>query len=439
MSAVKALDPAPRRYPPAVTLVRRSARGAAAAPATDSFDAIESWLLHDAARERDMLLFVESFIWRLVAAGAPIERLSLHIGTLHPQLIGFAWNWNSTDGLCDEVKIADAAIESDSYRRNPLFRIFNSGETVRRDPRDPAAQTEFPIMADLAAEGLTDYVALPLSGAGYRNAITLATRHPAGFTAADVARLKPVLSLFALHVERHSALRISDNALNAYLGLGAAARVLNGSIRRGVGESIHAVIWVSDLRGFTDLSDRLSGSDMLALLNAYFEVMAGAVMAHGGEVLKFIGDGLLAVFPLPDAEQGRDAARAALAAAHQAMAGLDALNRDAPATLAGATGWRPLRAAVALHEGEVFFGNIGAPERLDFTVIGSAVNEASRVEALQKTLGRDILLTEAVARHLDVDLDFLGQHSLRGVAAPLAIYSPSPARAARLEVSLAST
>ncbi len=421
----KGLDPAPRRYPQGVMLVRRSSLGTAAARGSTSFAAIESWLLHEAALERDMLLFVESFIWRLVAAGAPIERMSLHIGTLHPQLVGFAWNWNSVDGFCDEVKVAESANQSDSFRRNPLFRVFNFGETIRRDPRTPEAQAEFAMMAELAALGLTDYVALPLSGGGYRNAITLATRHPDGFTEADIRLLKPVISLFALHVERHSALRISGNALNAYLGLGAATKVLAGSIKRGAGESIRAVIWVSDLRGFTDLSDRLSGSDMLALLNAYFEVMAGAVLSQGGEVLKFIGDGLLAAFPLSAADQVAPAARSALAAAKAAMAGLDALNRDPPGTLAATDGWQPLRAGIALHEGEVFFGNIGAPERLDFTVIGSAVNEASRVEALQKTLKRDILLTEAVARHLDVPLDFLGEHSLRGVATPLAIYTPA--------------
>lgn len=421
----KGLDPAPRRYPQAVTLVRRSSLGTAAARGTSNFAAIESWLLHEAALERDMLLFVESFIWRLVAAGAPVERMSLHLGTLHPQLIGFAWNWNSIDGFCDEVKVDERATQSDSFRRNPLFRIYNSGETIRRDPRHADAQAEFPLMAELAALGITDYVALPLSGAGYRNAITLATRHPDGFTEADIRLLKPVISLFALHMERHSALRISDNALSAYLGLGPASKVLAGSIKRGAGEAIRAVIWVSDLRGFTDLSDRLSGSDMLALLNAYFEVMAGAVLSQGGEVLKFIGDGLLAVFPLSAPGQATSAARAALAAARVAMAGLEALNSNPPGTLAATDGWQPLRAGIALHEGEVFFGNIGAPERLDFTVIGSAVNEASRVEALQKTLKRNILLTEAVARHLDVPLDFLGEHSLRGVATPLAIYSPA--------------
>jgi adenylate cyclase len=233
-----------------------------------------------------------------------------------------------------------------------------------------------------------------------------------------------VLDLFALHVERHIAQRIAENAVNAYLGDVAGRKVLSGSIQRGNGEAIRAVIWVSDLRGFTTLSDHLSGADMIVLLNAYFETLAGAVLAHGGEVLKFMGDGLLAVFPIGVENGAQAAARAALAAAQLAMRDLDALNDGALPQLAGIDGWHPLRTGIALHEGEVFFGNIGAPERLDFTVIGPAVNEASRVEALQKKLGRSILITEAVARHLDHALDHLGEHELRGVSLPVAVYSP---------------
>ena len=420
-----ALDPAPRQYPAAVTLVRRSARGPAAAPAVVSFADIETWLLHEAAAEKDMLLFLESFVWRVVAAGGALARVSLHIGTLHPQLVGFAWNWNINDGLCDEVKVAEAATIADAFTRNPLYRVFGFGEIIRRQPHTPEAQAEFPLMAELAEAGMTDYIALPLSSAGYRNAITLATKHPGGFSEAASTRFSHLLSLFALHVERYTAVRISDNALGAYLGHSASTKVLSGSIKRGAGESIRAVIWISDLRGFTDLSDRLPGSDMLTLLNAYFEAMAGAVLAHGGEVLKFIGDGLLAVFPLQSEDEAKDAARAALDAARQALTSLDALNADAPTALSGGSSWAPLRVGIALHEGEVFFGNIGSAERLDFTVIGPAVNEASRVEALQKTLGRSILITDAVARHLDLPLDDLGRHTLRGVATPIAVYTPS--------------
>ena len=420
-----ALDPAPRKYPPAVTLVKRSARGAAAAPAGTTLADIEHWLLHESSIEAELLLFVESFIWRLVVAGIPLDRFTLHMGTMHPQLIGFAWNWKSDDKFVDEVKVAEAAALSQSFLRNPLYRVRERGETIRRTPHAPGVAEEFPILGELAADGIVDYIAFPLSSAGIRNMMTVATKRAPGFSNAELAQLEPLLRLFALHVERYSALRISGNALDAYLGPNAAAKVLAGSIKRGSGDVVHAVIWVADLRGFTQLSDHLQPADIIVLLNAYFEVMAGAVLAHGGEVLKFIGDGLLAVFPFESEGTAAQAARAGLDAARQAMRGLDALNAEPPAQLAGVDGWRPLRAGVALHEGEVFFGNIGAPERLDFTVIGAAVNEASRVEALQKTLKRDILITEAVARHLEGGLDHLGEHQVRGVSAPISIYSPS--------------
>lgn len=405
--------------------MRQSSRGAASAPDANSFADIATWLLKGAARETEMLLLFESFLWRLIAASVPLDRASLHIGTLHPQLLGFAWNWRREDATCYEVKVQHSTSETDSFKLNPLARIFTTGEPLRRNPQTAEAQAEFPMMTELANAGLTDYVALPFSsGAGYRHAMTLATKHPDGFPHAAGPEVRNVLDLFALHVERHIAQRIAENAVNAYLGEVAGAKVLSGSIKRGNGEAIHAVIWVSDLRGFTTLSDHLSGADMIVLLNAYFETLVGAVLAHGGEVLKFMGDGLLAVFPIGAERNAKAAARAALAAAQQAMRDLDALNAGALPQLTNIDGWHPLRTGIALHEGEVFFGNIGAPDRLDFTVIGPAVNEASRVEALQKKLGRSILITEAVARHLDHALDHLGEHELRGVSLPVAVYSP---------------
>ena len=404
--------------------MRRADRGPAAAPAKTSIAEIEAWLLGEAMREIDLLPLLESLYWRMVAAGLPLDRASLHVGTLHPQLIGFAWNWNQSDGLCDEVKVAEEVRGTDTYRRNPLYRIIENGETVRGSPQDPAFVRDMPLMAELAAQGITEYFAFPIGGGAYHNAATAATRQAGGFSEDDVAALKRVLGLFALHVERHIVLRIAGNVLDTYLGSVAGAQVLGGSIKRGAGESIRAVIWVSDLRGFTDLTDRLSGADVTALLNAYFEQMVGAVIAHDGEVLKFIGDGLLAVFPFAAFDDGQSAEASSLAAAEQALASIDALNADPPPEIARIDGWRPLRTGIALHEGEVFFGNVGAPERLDFTVIGRAVNEAARVEALTKTLGRPILITEPVARRLDRPLDDLGQHPLRGVGAPMRIFSP---------------
>ena len=251
----------------------------AAAPASCTVADLEHWLLRDAARETEMVLLFESLVWRMVAAGLPLDRASVHMGTLHPQLIGFAWNWLINDGLCDEVKVASATNASDSYTRSALFRVLEFGETIRRKTRDPAAQAAFPMMMELADQGLTEYIAMPMSGAGvYHNAMTVATKHETGFSEADLATIRRMLDLFALHVERHIALRIADNALNAYLGETAAAKVLHGTIKRGAGEPLRAIIWVSDLRGFTDLSDRLGDANMIALLNAYFECLAGAVL-----------------------------------------------------------------------------------------------------------------------------------------------------------------
>lgn len=423
--ATTPIDPAPRTYPPFVALQRRSARRWEAAPGQSGFEAIEAWLLGDAAAQDDTLPCFEQLVWRLVAAGLPLDRASLHVGTLHPQIYGFAWNWNVDDGFCDEVKVAEEANQSDAYRRNPLFGVIEHGTAYHGKTTDPEAVARHPLMSELAKQGIADYLAVPLRAGGqYHNAATVATKRAGGFSDEELASLRYVLKLFALHVERQIQRRIAGNVLDTYLGAAAGGRVLDGLIKRGAGEPIRSVIWVSDLRGFTDLSERLSGPDMIALLNAYFGCLAGAVLDHGGEVLKFIGDGLLAVFPFAGFATEKAAAEAALAAAEQALADLDRLNAAPPAEIAAVAGWHPLRTGIALHDGEVFFGNVGAPARLDFTVIGRAVNAASRVEALSKTLGRPILITEAVAGRLGQPLDDLGRHALRGVVQPIAIFSP---------------
>ncbi|WP_439614380.1 adenylate/guanylate cyclase domain-containing protein [Reyranella sp.] len=413
-------DPAPRTYPASVSLHRRADGGPAVAAGTASIEDVESWLLTDALGEEDVLPFFEQLCWRLVAAGLPLDRASLHVGTLHPQLYGFGWNWNRVDGLCDEVRVAEAALANDAYRRNPLFHVIEKGEPFRGRTGDAAER--YPLMAELALQGYVDYAAIPLrAGGAYHNAATVATKRAGGFSEAEFGDLMRLLRLAALHVERHIALRIAANVLDTYLGAAAGERVLRGSIKRGAGESIRAIIWASDLRGFTDLADRLDGPDMIALLNGYFECLAGAVLGHDGEVLKFIGDGLLAVFPYSAFADERAAAVAALAAAQGALQAIERLNED-PQAFANIPGWRPLRTGIALHEGEVFFGNVGAPERLDFTVIGRAVNAASRVEALSKSVGRSIVVTEPVKRLLDCPLEPLGERELRGLAAPISIY-----------------
>ncbi|MCW5752020.1 MAG: adenylate/guanylate cyclase domain-containing protein [Alphaproteobacteria bacterium] len=425
------LDPAPRSYPPFVWLVRRAAGFGTGPAGPGSAAETEAWLLGAALHERDMVALFGGLISRLIACGLPLERASLHVGTLHPQLLGFAWNWSRSDGLVDEVWAGGQAREGPSYTRNPLFDVIEHGREVRARGDDPQALARFPLVAELARSGISEYLALPIGGGGgQHNAATLATRRPGGFRDEEIAVLRRMLALFGLHVERHIAWRIAGNVLEAYLGAAAGRQVLEGAIKRGSGRPIGAVIWVSDLRGYTDLSDRLKAPDMLVLLNHYFELLAGAVLARGGEVLKFMGDGLLAVFPL-DGEGGPvGAAARALDAAREVLRGLARFNGgEAPADLARIEGWCPLGTGIALHLGEVFFGNVGAPERLDFTVIGPAVNVASRIEALCKGLGEPVLLTAPVARLLRLPLRDLGRHRLKGVGEPVAVFAPLAERA----------
>jgi len=205
--------------------------------------------------------------------------------------------------------------------------------------------------------------------------------------------------------------------LDTYVGRSAGRRVLDGVIKRGMSETIRAVVWACDLRGFTELSERLPNEELVVLLNDYFGAMTDAVARQGGEVLKFIGDALLAIFPLSEAEQETTAGRA-LAAASEAVATMRKLNEERDR--AG----RPLiRFGLALHVGEVLYGNIGGAERLDFTVIGQAVNLAFRIEGLTKELGRDVLLSREMATLCEEAVEPLGMFPLKGGSADQAIYA----------------
>jgi adenylate cyclase len=388
---------------------------------------IETWLLTDATRIDALLALFEEFVWRLVAAGLPLDRAGLHTGTLHPLLAGFTWSRNIVDGLCDEVQFINETLQEEGFLASPLAVVFRTGQTVRLDLTQPddGAALNFPIAGDLRTQGFTEYAALPMGGSGYYNVTTMATRRQGGFSEAHFATVTRLLRLLSLHVERHIARRIAENIATTYLGADAGAQVLQGSIRRGVGRRINAVIWVSDLRGYTELSDQLAPEDMLAVLNAYFSIMAGTVANHGGEVLKFIGDGLLAVFPLDRDYGGRTAATVAVAAAQAALAAERQLGLAPSPELDSITGWRPLRSGIGLHVGEVFYGNIGAADRLDFTVIGRAVNTASRIEGLTKTLNHPLLMSAEVAQGLTVPPLSLGTHALRGVGTPIAVFTPT--------------
>ncbi len=419
------MNPHPRKYPTLVTLIRRADRGPEIAADASSIDQVQNWLLYDALKEDSILSLLEGLIWRIVSSGIPIDRVTLHVGTLHPQLLGFYWLWNSDDGLVDELKVDQAGYDLDRYKRSPLKIVIDSGERFRKRTDNQEEVDRFPLLSDLREQGIYDYCILPIgSGADYHNAITLGTKQEDGFSEAELKMLKSLLSLFGLHVERHISQRIAENVLTTYLGNVAGEKVISGTIQRGTGESIRALVWMSDLRGFSNLSDSLCEQDTLTVLNEYFERMAGAVISHGGEVLKFMGDGMLAIFPVTMEIDASQAAEASLRAASQAQEELQSLNLKPPESLQKINGWQPLKSGIGLHLGEVFFGNIGALERLDFTVIGRTVNEVSRIEGLTKNLNRSILLTQSVADVLNLPLEDMGRFELKGISGKSRVYAP---------------
>ncbi|MCV0428151.1 MAG: adenylate/guanylate cyclase domain-containing protein [Roseibium sp.] len=421
------LDPAPRSYVSNIYLLDRSNRGPSCAPARQSLKDLHDWLLHDATQIDNVMLMFEEFMWRCKAADLGIDRCTLHVGTLHPRVIGFSWVWNSQDQLCDEIAADANALTQSSFTLSPLYRVMKEGETIKNDLESEEGRNSAPLMGELAEQGYTAYVAMPLSASGeMHNAMTFATKTPGGWPSVDKDQIRSLIDLLALHVERHIVQRIARNVADTYLGPIAGQRVLDGEIRRGDGEAIKAVVLMSDMRGFTQLADRLSGPEVTAILNAYFDRVSAAVLAHGGDILKFMGDGILAVFDQQVLGENA-AANAAVKASRTALAAIEELNEAPIEGLPDPAFWQPLKIGIGLHRGEVFFGNVGGEERLDFTVIGRAVNETSRVESLCKPLGRELLLTEpvreALSGDLQTELNAMGEHALRGVGKPVAIFS----------------
>jgi adenylate cyclase len=413
---IDGLDP---RYFQIADVVERSP---AERPQHDTVEAIIDWLAGPAQHVPTLSGEFDEFAWRMLAAGFPLLRATLQLRTLHPQYLGANFVWWRTTGRTVLRLVTHEVQDMYGHEDNPVRRVLVAGETVRRrlDVADHAL--DFPILLDLKAEGATDYFALPVkSSFGTNHMVTYVTDRNGGFTTQEIADLTRLSQRLATLADLRSQRRIVSNILDAYLGPKTGPKVLAGQIRRGTGEEITAVLWSSDLRGFTARSDRLSGTQVIALLNALFDAEAMAIASHGGEILKFIGDGLLAIFPIDHADKAASAARCALDAAMQAVEaarGLvhDPLLVDEP----------PLEIVVALHIGTAIYGNIGAADRLDFTVIGPAVNLVSRIEAVAKAVNQPIVVSDDFARAYGGPLHPLGRHELRGLATPHDLFTPIP-------------
>ncbi len=378
------------------------------------------WLQNEGRFAPSVAELVANLNEKMVACGMPLYRTMVILRTLHPLFSSEGYSWNADSGKVEMFGSSHQMLSKDVYLASPVRAIFEGSPGIRRRIGDPDCPRDFPILDDLAEKGVTDYLMLPLRFSDGRNyAASWSTRAPDGFSDGQVERLTALMPIFAMALEVRSVHNISRNLLDTYLGHKTGERVLNGAIRRGSVETINAVIWYSDLRGFTAMTDRLPSDVLLDLLNDHFEQIVEPVNQRGGEVLKFMGDGMLAIFPIDELGGEAKAAELALAAAQEALARTAELNKDRDRAM------KPLiHFGVVLHLGEVVYGNIGAPDRLDFTVIGPAVNQASRIESDCRHLGQPLLMSSAFAKAVPTTLASMGEHILRGSNDPQELFAP---------------
>ena len=388
-------------------------------PATAYSDSdVLHWLTNDARDERFIDNIFAEMCLRLQRAGIPLKRATLHVVIQHPQWLGAKIMW--ADGVPGtEMTRADHDVrERPSYIGSPVSEIHDGATEVRENlARDPALGRKHAVYDEMRAMGLTDYVAWPLYHTlGKRHVVTFATDRPGGFDDTQIASLLKLLPILALVSEIRVKNRLARTLLETYVGSHAGELILAGATRRGTGTTVSAAIMICDLRGFTQISDNWPRDDVIDLLNGYFDAMSEPIARHGGEILKFIGDGLLAIFPLDQPNACANLLNA-VTEARQAMIALNEKN--------GETGTAPLKYGIGVHVGDVMYGNIGSSTRLDFTVIGPAVNMASRLEALTKQLGKPVLLSHAFADLVksDFDLERVGEYPVRGFNDPVELFA----------------
>lgn len=359
---------------------------------------------------------------RLTQTGFPIMRASISLHDPHPQIAARGFVWRPGKGV-EEAAYLLAERDTNDYAHSPIKVIYDGASGVRRRLEGEHLQLDFPMLEEIRAQGGTDYVAMPLEFTdGSRHFISFTTDRPGGFTKDQLRLGYDLMPLICLRIELEHSQLVTRTFLNTYMGGRASERIIGGTIRRNQGEEIEAVLLYSDLRQFTHMADTLPADQVVQILGEYYESVADPIEEAGGDIIKMMGDGILAIFPV---EPGDDPLRFSTAgcdafgAAKKAMISLRHLK---PVALP--PGMTEVKAGFALHAGNVSFGNVGSKSRLDFTVIGSAVNEVVRVETLTKTLGHSILATEAFADLQCVDgLMSLGLHALRGVRVPKEIFT----------------
>jgi adenylate cyclase len=401
---------------------------------------IHIWAVREGLRGAAAQELFDGYCQRLVVNGTPLWRAHSAMETLHPQWHGYGVTWRRDLNAIAPESYAHSEYDEPEWARSPFFALIERARTgepspsMRRRLSAGPQERDFPALEDFFAAGATDYAAWlfvygdPFAnrlGAGDRSqgsgsVYSFATDHSTGFAEDDMALMEATLPVLSLAMKAHAGHVIASGLLRTYLGWDAGERVHAGAVTRGSMEEMRAAIWYADIRGFTTLSDSAPGPVVIALLNDAFEALTAALRERGGQVLKFIGDAMLATFSFEEADRFATCGRA-IDAVIEATRNIEALNRER-----AESGAPLIMVDFALHVGEVLYGNVGAADRLDFTAIGPAINEVVRMEALCQPLGRPVLLSEefaAIARESGRPIESLGLHALRGVRAPKELFA----------------
>jgi adenylate cyclase len=368
------------------------------ASATSSLLSLIEWLSGDECHALDEPDLIAVLGRRLRALGLPIDRLTLHLMTLHPELIGRTLAWAPGDPI--EIHDRDHGARQ-IFANSPLRKVMDSREPLVVGPGD-GMHGRWQDIDIFAGRGLVQLMIAPLCNAdGPVSAAAFGTRRPGGFSPADIQALERILPALRNTCELRVMRQVELSLLDTYIGPLTARRILAGRIRQGEIESIEAALLLCDLRGFTEISNRLPSSSVLELLNAYFDKVIPPITREGGEVLKFMGDAVLAFFP------GYDAARSSASALVAARDILREINQFQFGEVA-------LNVGIALHHGEVSYGNIGSGRRLDFTLIGRDVNFVSRLQTACGDLRVPLLMSDRFRKEARADAVSAGWHALKG-------------------------
>jgi len=369
-----------------------------------------NWLMQEGRLQKDVLSFVSSLYLELNKAGIPVCRGRIGFTTIHPQLDIWSYIWSREKGETIEWGGEHGIRESSSYYGSPAEWVHTHKKPFRKRLDQLDAETDHSILFEQYEQGLIDYLMLPMR---FMDAsipvITFVTDEQAGFSDDEISFLVKLVDYIAPIIEIHAIRKVAVTLLDTYVGHRSGERVLQGHIQRGDGEEIEAAIWFCDLRNFTELSTRLSETELFNLLNDYFQIVSDNVLEGQGEILKFIGDGVLAVFPTDEKRTKEEACCAALTAAQSAIAAAEQYKPE------GGASRLEFRFGIGLHFGKAIYGNVGSNTRLDFTVIGSAVNLTARIETLTKTQEKDLLFSKDFASAINKPSKKIGEFQFKGI------------------------